>query len=193
MLIVCYRRIKIGCITLLSCFLLCFPLFCTRKPDGFLGDVRSSVPPFRCAEQRSTNAWQRYCFLVRYANFVAEIRENMREWHSSSVISERYRGQKRQKPIRSCLLVCGKRGIRTPGPVKVNGFQDRRDRPLRHLSFVGTDCAPEFALQIICSVCPSSEFIKSECKGTAFFWNLQIYIAFLWFFSCLFAGIIFFT
>ena len=28
----------------------------------------------------------------------------------------------------------GKRGIRTPGPVKVNGFQDRRDRPLRHLS-----------------------------------------------------------
>ncbi len=28
----------------------------------------------------------------------------------------------------------GKRGIRTPGPVKVNGFQDRRVRPLRHLS-----------------------------------------------------------
>ena len=32
------------------------------------------------------------------------------------------------------LFVCGERGIRTPGPVKVNGFQDRRDRPLRHLS-----------------------------------------------------------
>ena len=29
---------------------------------------------------------------------------------------------------------CGKRGIRTPEPLQVNGFQDRRDRPLRHLS-----------------------------------------------------------
>ena len=30
--------------------------------------------------------------------------------------------------------LCGKRGIRTPGPVKINGFQDRRIRPLCHLS-----------------------------------------------------------
>ncbi len=30
--------------------------------------------------------------------------------------------------------VCGERGIRTPGPVTVNGFQDRRIRPLCHLS-----------------------------------------------------------
>ena len=28
----------------------------------------------------------------------------------------------------------GERGIRTPGPVTVNGFQDRRDRPLCHSS-----------------------------------------------------------
>ena len=28
----------------------------------------------------------------------------------------------------------GERGIRTPGPVKINGFQDRRIRPLCHLS-----------------------------------------------------------
>ena len=27
------------------------------------------------------------------------------------------------------------RGIRTPGPVTVFGFQDRRNRPLCHLSF----------------------------------------------------------
>ena len=33
----------------------------------------------------------------------------------------------------SCAC-CGERGIRTPGPVKVNGFQDRRNRPLCHLS-----------------------------------------------------------
>ena len=31
-------------------------------------------------------------------------------------------------------LCGGKRGIRTPGPVKINGFQDRRIRPLCHLS-----------------------------------------------------------
>ena len=28
----------------------------------------------------------------------------------------------------------GERGIRTPGPVTVNGFQDRRNRPLCNLS-----------------------------------------------------------
>ena len=32
------------------------------------------------------------------------------------------------------ILSGGERGIRTPGPVTVNGFQDRRIRPLCHLS-----------------------------------------------------------
>jgi hypothetical protein len=32
------------------------------------------------------------------------------------------------------LFDSGERGIRTPGPVTVNGFQDRRIRPLCHLS-----------------------------------------------------------
>ncbi len=31
----------------------------------------------------------------------------------------------------------GERGIRTPGGVTLNGFQDRRIRPLCHLSFAG--------------------------------------------------------
>ena len=31
-------------------------------------------------------------------------------------------------------MIGGERGIRTPGPVTVNGFQDRRNRPLCHLS-----------------------------------------------------------
>ena len=35
------------------------------------------------------------------------------------------------------ILVCGERGIRTPGASQLNGFQDRRNRPLCHLSFVG--------------------------------------------------------
>jgi hypothetical protein len=34
-------------------------------------------------------------------------------------------------------LLCGGRGIRTPGPVTVNGFQDRRIRPLCHPSLTG--------------------------------------------------------
>ena len=37
----------------------------------------------------------------------------------------------------ACILFfkdSGERGIRTPGPVTVNGFQDRRIRPLCHLS-----------------------------------------------------------
>ena len=31
-------------------------------------------------------------------------------------------------------LPCGERGIRTPGGLTLNGFQDRRNRPLCHLS-----------------------------------------------------------
>ena len=31
-------------------------------------------------------------------------------------------------------VYCGERGIRTPGTSQFNGFQDRRDRPLCHLS-----------------------------------------------------------
>ena len=34
----------------------------------------------------------------------------------------------------SAKVWCGERGIRTPGPLQVNGFQDRRNRPLCHLS-----------------------------------------------------------
>ena len=49
------------------------------------------------------------------------------------------RHNKRQ--IRNLMQICllrlktgGEGGIRTPGPLRVNGFQDRRDRPLCHLS-----------------------------------------------------------
>ena len=34
----------------------------------------------------------------------------------------------------SIIPSSGERGIRTPGPVTVNGFQDRRFKPLSHLS-----------------------------------------------------------
>ncbi len=32
------------------------------------------------------------------------------------------------------MFIGGERGIRTPGGVTLNGFQDRRNRPLCHLS-----------------------------------------------------------
>ena len=35
---------------------------------------------------------------------------------------------------KEAVLLGGERGIRTPGPVTVNGFQDRRVRPLCQLS-----------------------------------------------------------
>jgi len=42
----------------------------------------------------------------------------------------------KKSPFQGLFLYCfgGERGIRTPGPVTVNGFQDRRIRPLCHLS-----------------------------------------------------------
>ena len=42
--------------------------------------------------------------------------------------------QIKNAPVGGMGLGCGERGIRTPGPVTVNGFQDRRNRPLCHLS-----------------------------------------------------------
>ena len=42
--------------------------------------------------------------------------------------------QKKAIPKNRNSFFCGEGGIRTPGPVKVNGFQDRRNRPLCHLS-----------------------------------------------------------
>ena len=36
--------------------------------------------------------------------------------------------------LRLFMLACGERGIRTPGGSHLNGFQDRRNRPLCHLS-----------------------------------------------------------
>ena len=42
------------------------------------------------------------------------------------------------------LPTCGERGIRTPGPVTVNSFQDYRNRPLCHLS-LNSDCIVVFS------------------------------------------------
>jgi hypothetical protein len=41
---------------------------------------------------------------------------------------------KKPTVAKALVGVGGERGIRTPGPLTVNGFQDRRIRPLCHLS-----------------------------------------------------------
>ena len=41
---------------------------------------------------------------------------------------------KKKPGLRSKPGFGGERGIRTPGPLTVSGFQDRRNRPLCHLS-----------------------------------------------------------
>ena len=53
-------------------------------------------------------------------------------------------------------VYCGETGIRTPGTLRYNGFQDRRYRPLSHLSelFLG------------------SAFLLKRCKGNILFLNI---------------------
>ena len=49
------------------------------------------------------------------------------------------------------LVFCGKGGIRTPGASQLNGFQDRRNRPLCHLS-EDKDKASFYICQIILQI-----------------------------------------
>ncbi|GEM_PF-473533 len=53
------------------------------------------------------------------------------------LLGESFKQSVNKKPAQFPGRVCfrgGERGIRTPGPLTVNGFQDRRIRPLCHLS-----------------------------------------------------------
>ena len=56
---------------------------------------------------------------------------------------------------------CGERGIRTPGTSRYDGFQDRCNRPLYHLSKFSQD---DYSLVFL-----------SGCKGTTIFWFHQIF------------------
>ena len=67
------------------------------------------------------------------------------------------RGEIETKKSRKALTLrdlSGERGIRTPGTSQYNGFQDRRDRPLCHLS--KTSLA-------------GSALFQKRCKGTTIF------------------------
>ncbi len=64
--------------------------------------------------------------------------------------------------------LCGEKGIRTLGPPKeVNGFRDRPDRPLRHLSisFALTCVVQYFSLE---NVCKNTNFFSITKKKRIF-------------------------
>ena len=104
-------------------------------------------------------------------------------------------GCKKGSKSRKCLiysLSCGERGIRTPGTSQFNGFQDRRNRPLCHLSYsIGLRISMQprwnvlvLFLQTCCpgrtrtltggtrirsaTITPPDKFSVTECKFTAF-------------------------
>ena len=70
---------------------------------------------------------------------------------------------KKKSPVNRKIYrtLCGERGIRTPGTSRYDGFQDRCNRPLYHLSKFGLD---DYSLVFL-----------SGCKGTTFFWFYQIF------------------
>ncbi len=90
----------------------------------------------------------------------------------------RYKHKKRlrysSKPSNS-LCLCGRRGIRTPGSVKINGFQDRRNRPL---------CHPSSRVQL--PVTPSCRAERRGFEPLKRFWRLLTFQASQFNHSCTF-------
>jgi hypothetical protein len=62
-------------------------------------------------------------------------RETMQVSRKSQTVARHApRARKEQKVLRDAAVSGGEGGIRTPGTLRFNGFQDRRIRPLCHLS-----------------------------------------------------------
>ena len=114
---------------------------------------RSSIfgtPFFFCRERDSLA--QSFARIVR--DLQVEIRAPVRGREKALSFSQKRKGA----PFGTPFFFCGERGIRTPGTSQFNGFQDRRNRPLCHLSFGKTLSSPEIGH-----------------KSTAFFSNTQIF------------------
>ena len=76
---------------------------------------------------------------------LAELLQLVCRWHTRAVLyffprsSKLGWGKNKNSPALCAELhFCGERGIRTPGRFHVNGFQDRRIRPLCHLSNISS-------------------------------------------------------
>jgi hypothetical protein len=76
-----------------------------------------------------------YSILVKYFKLIKSLPKNgnLFIYESISFVEKLYIKIK-QPPKKRLFIFSGEKGIRTPGPVTVNGFQDRRIRPLCHLS-----------------------------------------------------------
>ena len=61
------------------------------------------------------------------------------------------------------ILFCGERGIRTPGASQLNGFQDRRNRPLCHLSNAFKTRVFQNRLQRYNKKCIYANFLRKKC------------------------------
>ena len=95
------------------------------RPDGGLCSpwrAAHSLPPRRRGPCRNEPVcWEHTFFLCLPARLQASLLRS---------------GTNTKKPedFHLPVLFCGEGGIRTPGSSQINGFQDRRNRPLCHLS-----------------------------------------------------------
>ena len=83
-----------------------------------------SLPPRRRGPCRNEPVcWEHTFFFVPFCPLCKQVC-NGPSWHT-----------KKPEDFHLPVLFCGEGGIRTPGSSQINGFQDRRNRPLCHLSF----------------------------------------------------------
>ena len=99
-------------------------LFLRTPPRTFKKSPRKSVShPFLSENQYSILSYA----ICRYCRFVGLNRQYRQK--RQCLFPKRKEGA-----ISGSFFFCGERGIRTPGASQLNGFQDRRNRPLCHLS-----------------------------------------------------------
>ena len=98
--------------------------------------------------------WRRKLPLAIIVRGLSELRTPDRGLRRPWPSLKRIRGAPCGMPL---IFLSGKRGIRTPGTFQYFGFQDRRNRPLCHLSFA---------------------FGEKACKSTAFFSIVQTFAKF---------------
>ena len=99
--------------------------FCTEQVEGF-EDIDLA---FHFAEREGFASEIYFC-----VSFEAISRDKSPRPRVEKALCLLQKRKKRALSDSFFILSCGERGIRTPGASQLNGFQDRRNRPLCHLS-----------------------------------------------------------
>ena len=99
-------------------------------------DVASLMQP---VESAFRNVAISYSVLSEISSYFTNLLRNTSNFSASVSLIAHFAQPRRlvwgiKKADTSLYLLCGERGIRTPGSSHFNGFQDRRNRPLCHLS-----------------------------------------------------------